>query len=674
MNFLYPLFLVASLVIVIPIIIHLFNFKKYKKVFFPDIRFLKELHEQTQKHSKLKHLLILASRILALAALVLAFAQPFFNKDKDKMSQVPKTVSVYIDNSYSMGIEKNSLSMLDVAKGKAKQIIESLNANDKLQILTNDFGFNENKFLDKNEGLLLLSNIKLSAKNKTANQILEKQKILLNTESAYQKQIVFVSDFQKNNFASNITTNDSIKKYFVSVQANNTNNIYIDTVFLEQSSLVINEENKINVKMVNTGEEEVNTSLTLHVNNQLKSVVNANLKPNTTQLQSISYTPNNAGTQNIKLYINDYPMTFDDTFYVAGKVNANYAVLILNQNNANAYLSSVFKPNNQFKVDNFQISNVNIGLLKNYSLIILNGISSMSNPVNEALNQYINHGGNILSFAPSNTIGVSGINSFLSKSAGCIYTQFDTARMTVSSYNKSNDLFRDLFVKTPENIDLPTVYKRYFIDANALSSEQKLFSFSNGEAFLSEFSVGNGKLFVCASSAESNASTFPKSYWFLPLIYKMAYSNQTNNLNALSINKNNTLLIENNKMNDKTIYHIEGNGIDAIPEQRAVGNKMLININNAIENAGFYAIKLPNATDSTSVAVNYDRSESVLKYWDMSELKKSSKLKNAEWMNEKNFESGTISELQHGMPLWKICIILALLFLIIEILLIRLLK
>ena len=127
-------------------------------------------------------------------------------------------------------------------------------------------------------------------------------------------------------------------------------------------------------------------------------------------------------------------------------------------------------------------------------------------------------------------------------------------------------------------------------------------------------------------------------------------------------------------MNDKTIYHIEGNGIDAIPEQRAVGNKMLININNAIENAGFYAIKLPNATDSTSVAVNYDRSESVLKYWDMSELKKSSKLKNAEWMNEKNFESGTISELQHGMPLWKICIILALFFLIIEILLIRLLK
>ena len=72
---------------------------------FPDIRFLKELQEQTQKQSQLKHLLILASRILAILALVAAFAQPFFSKDADKVQQGPKAISIYIDNSFSMGIE-----------------------------------------------------------------------------------------------------------------------------------------------------------------------------------------------------------------------------------------------------------------------------------------------------------------------------------------------------------------------------------------------------------------------------------------------------------------------------------------------------------------------------------------------------------------------------------------
>ena len=135
MNFLYPLFLIAASAIAIPIIIHLFNFKKYKKVFFPDIRFLRELHEQTQKKAKLKHILILISRILALLFLVFAFAQPFLSKDKDNMNQAPKAMSIYVDNSFSMGIEKNALSMLVIAKGKAAEIIASCKDNDNIQIL-----------------------------------------------------------------------------------------------------------------------------------------------------------------------------------------------------------------------------------------------------------------------------------------------------------------------------------------------------------------------------------------------------------------------------------------------------------------------------------------------------------------------------------------------------------
>ncbi len=673
MNFLYPLFLIAALAIAIPIIIHLFNFRKYKKVFFPDIRFLKEIQEQTQKSSQLKHLLILASRILAIASLVFAFAQPFFSKDKEKMDQGPKAISMYLDNSYSMGIENKSLSLLDIAKAKAKQIIESSGSNDQFQILTNDFAYNENRFLSKNEALQQLSIIQLSSKSKKAETILEKQKQLLNTEPGMKKQLIYISDFQKSSFPANLRLTDSMKKFFVSVNATSTNNLSIDTAYFETPSLQLNEPNPLIVKIKNNGTEEMNTSLTLMVNNQLKSVVNTTVKAGELKSEPISFTTANAGIQKIQLFVNDYPVNFDDTFYIAGKVNSNYSVLVLNENNANAFLSSVFKPGTQFRVDNHNVQSVNPELLKNYSLVILNGANSIPTPLSLALNEYINGGGSMMIFPPQNGT-IAGLNGFLSKTAGINFVRIDTAKAFVTNYNKSHEVFRDIFVKTPENIDLPIVYKHYLLSNSALSSQQKLFSFSNGDIFLSASKVGSGKMYLCTSSAEITWSNFPKSYWFLPILYKMAFVNSSNNINAMTLGKNATIYIDNTKISDKTVYHIGGSGWDAIPEQRAVGNRMMINANNAIQQAGLYGIYLPDSKDSVFTGINYDRIESTLNYWNFSDLKNTTQLKNAEWLDDKIDVAAGINELQHGMPLWKVCIILALLFLLIEILLIRFMK
>jgi hypothetical protein len=671
-NFLYPLFLVAALAIAIPIIIHLFNFRKYKKVYFPDIRFLKEIQEQTQKSSQLKHLLILLSRILAVLSLVFAFAQPFFTKDADKVTQGPKAISIYIDNSYSMGVETNSLSLLDLAKGKAKQIIETSAINDQFQLLTNDFGYNENRFLSKNEALQQLSTIQLSPKSKLAATILEKQKQLLATEPGFKKQLIYISDFQQSSFPKDISTTDSLKKFFVAVNASATNNLSIDTVYFETPSLQLNEPNAMVVKIKNNGTEEVNTSVTLMVNNQLKSVINTTIKAGELKSEPLTFTTATAGVQKMQVFLNDYPVNFDDTFYVAGKVNSNFSVLILNQANANAFLSSVFKPGTQFRVDN-NIQTIKPELLKNHSLVVVNGATGITPQLSEALNQYVTSGGSMLVFPPQNG-SLQDINALMNKTAGINYLRVDTAKAYITNYNKSHEIFRDIFVKTPENIDLPIVYKHYLISSAALSSQQKLFSFSNGDAFLSATKVGNGKLYFCTSSAEITWSNFPKSYWFLPILYKMAYSNAINSINALTLGKNATLNIENTKVTDKIVYHVGGNGYDAIPEQRTAGNNVQINVNNAVRQAGLYGVFLPDTKDTVFTGINYDRVESNLNYWSMADLKNSTKLRNAEWLNDKIDVAAGINELQHGMPLWKVCIILALLFLLTEILLIRFMK
>src|SRR5690606_8993748 len=102
MNFLYPEFLWAFAVLIIPVIIHLFNFKKYKTLYFSSLTFVRHVDQQTKSTQKLKHILVLISRLLAFVFLVLAFAQPYFSSDTTQASSGSPLIAMYIDNSFSM--------------------------------------------------------------------------------------------------------------------------------------------------------------------------------------------------------------------------------------------------------------------------------------------------------------------------------------------------------------------------------------------------------------------------------------------------------------------------------------------------------------------------------------------------------------------------------------------
>src|ERR1700757_1756281 len=135
MSFLYPSFLFALAALSIPIIVHLFNFRRYKKIFFTNVRFLKEVQQESRAKSTLKRLLILTSRLLALGCLVMAFAQPILPGEHVVKKGV-RMISLYIDNSFSMQAANKNGTLLEDAKHKATEIIKASSASDKFQILS----------------------------------------------------------------------------------------------------------------------------------------------------------------------------------------------------------------------------------------------------------------------------------------------------------------------------------------------------------------------------------------------------------------------------------------------------------------------------------------------------------------------------------------------------------
>ena len=77
MQFKNPEILYALFLLLIPILIHLFQLRRFKKTPFTNVVFLQNVIQNTRKSSSIKKWLILAIRLIALACLVIAFAQPY---------------------------------------------------------------------------------------------------------------------------------------------------------------------------------------------------------------------------------------------------------------------------------------------------------------------------------------------------------------------------------------------------------------------------------------------------------------------------------------------------------------------------------------------------------------------------------------------------------------------
>ena len=147
--------------LLIPIIVHLFQLQKFRKIAFTNVAFLKKISLETRKSSRLKKWLILASRLLGLIAILFTFSQPYISNKKAE-----ETIHhfVYLDNSASLNTNSSIGNLLKIT---AQKIIENTSALDQYSLLTNDDFFPN---INKNELDSYLKNIEFSSKTSNLSQ------------------------------------------------------------------------------------------------------------------------------------------------------------------------------------------------------------------------------------------------------------------------------------------------------------------------------------------------------------------------------------------------------------------------------------------------------------------------------------------------------------------------
>ena len=685
MQFIYPEFLLALLALAIPIIIHLFNFRRFKKILFTNVRFLREIKQDTQSRSRLKHLLILLTRLFAIAFLVLAFAQPFIPVRKATFESGSKRVSIYIDNSFSMDALGNAGSLLEISKKKAREIANAYKASDEFQLLTSSFEGRHQRLISKDEFLVLVDEVKSTSSVHSVSEIIQRQQDALysNNVSKTAKASYIISDFQKSiTDIDEIKADSNLQISFVPVTAASVNNVYIDTCFLSTPFVQLNSPNELIVRIKNTSTVDVeNIPLKLIINSTQKAVSSVSVKSNSTAEIKLSFTISTAGWQRAQLNLIDYPIIFDDNFFFNFNVRTNLNVLCINNTDPSPIFNAIYGNDTYFNLRNSNANQIDYSSFSSMQLIILNELSSLSSGLIQELNKYIKKGG-VVFLIPSAEGNIASYNDFLSQNQMENYGQKISMNEKVTAVETNHSIFKGVFEKgksLPSNPDLPIVNRYFQIGRNTSSRSDVIMKLASGNPFLLSGHSGKGEIYLLANSLQTDDGNFSRHALFVPIFLRAALKGSSEISNPLVIGKNHDIVISDTLVSADNVFHMTNkkDNFDIIPESKILNNETILSVHDQLVKAENYDLLAGNNLISV-VSFNYDRKESDLSVYNPSQLEEqiakypNSKINVIE--SEGKDLSHTISQLSEGKRLWKYCIILTLFFLAIEVLLIRFFK
>lgn len=682
MSFVFPTFLYALFAILIPVIIHLFNFRKYKKIYFTNVKFLRELKQESQSKSRLKEILILISRILAISALVFAFAQPVLVNDTAKVKTGNKAIGIYIDNSFSMeGVNKNG-SLLENAKKRAKEIVAAFGNADKFMLLTNDFEGKHQRFLSKEEMNDAVDEVKISSAVKSLSSAIKRQQDFLRGAKLNDMRSFVLSDFQKPTSDFKNFPNDTlITTSLIAVNANNSDNIYIDTCWFETPVQQKGVIQKLNIRIYNKSNKVIeNGTIRLTINNKQTGLASFNAEAQSKTETQLTFECKEEGFNYCSLKLDDYPITFDDELFFTFNSKLNIQTLVINgkSSETGSYFKTLMQTDSLFSFYENNESSIDYGLFGKANLIILNEVENFSSGLISEINKYMQAGGHLV-LIPAKKMEVSSYSEFYKALSLPAPGNADTTTLKIEKTDFKTGFYEGVFDKIDERIDLPVIKKRFITNLSSRSNLKPILKLMNGETWLGELDYNGSKLYLFSGPLDVASSNFCKHALFVPTIYKMAI----NSLKAVPpyyYTQNNSV-IQINAMSNKgdEPFHLKSlnNKSDVIPEIRVGNNRLNIFTQGQIVEPGFYNLTLQTQT-LQALAFNFNRLESGLEFYTNDEMENN--LGENHLVSYKTIIAGektltsSVAEISGNTKLWKLFVILTLIFVAIEIALIRFLK
>lgn len=692
MFFLNSIALWGLLAVSIPIIIHLINFRKPRKILFSNVAFLQEIQQIHRRSTQIKQWLILLARILAITCLVLAFANPVYKKlnnssiHSENLATDNTSTVIVLDNSMSMQAEDENGTWLNYAKNYIQTILNAEIVGDEYCLLTLDNAKYSQSFVRSQKVKEMLLQIKPTSSPYTLQEVIAKANVWLQQGKYKQKRIYVLSDFQKSTFGDSVQKQGigNFPVYYIPVAKNTPSNLTIENIQILTQIIEINKPVRIKTYIRNYGEKSLtDQTLTLQLDGKVIATQTFSIGANTQQELNFNFTIKESGWHYGILQLNDYPVTFDNQRYFSFYVPEGKKILVIHGDNENIiYLKTAFESiqsKKSFVLDIRSEKESSTLNFEQYDGIFLVGLHHFSTVLIESLKEYVLSGKGIV-FFPSKNADWNEYKALAQSLGSGSFDNLETQRQKFQEFDIQHPLFTNVFEKDKQGrIESPEIKQYVSFRPSAQSIHTVIISLKNGRSFLSEVQLKQnqtkgGKIYYFAVSPSLEWGDFVLHNTFAPLIYRTALSitGTVQYDGFYLIGESVTLTLP--TPDKKSPVLLKNGNIEISPAQEPVNNGIRIGIEENMNTAGNYQV-IQNNKILRYISFNYNDKESNLIHYSAEELEKM--FQNYNWKNTFLFKgnpkrlSEQLKEVNQGTRLWRLFVILTLFFLLIEVLLLK---
>lgn len=655
MQLVFSEFLWGLLVVCIPVVVHLLQLRRPRRVLFTNIGFIQEI-ELKDGRRRLQDLLVLALRVITLTFLVLAFCQPFIPVKQNGTDS--QAIQVAVDNSASMQRPGQSEQLRSQAIAAAQHIGHTYNIGARLQLLGQSARATIGSVYTKEVEALALSKQQVGWGAAVVQQALQANK----TGPLY-----VVSDFQKSEAATNALSQLQIGREVVLVPqiGQAVGNVYVDSVWLNDAFVRASSGVSLHIRLRNGGSEDVqNCPVKVLLNDQQVAAYEASVPARqATETVVQTQVPNQTLIAG-RVQVADAPVTFDNVYYFTLRSTSTIQVAEIGPA---ALTRSAYQQEPLFKYDYMPSQQLDFGRLRRANLVLVNQVDAVDVGLREALVAVMLRGGSVV-VIPSARVLARGATVRLLQALGAGDVQWEATgskqvvRQEVAVPDPRNSFFKGVFGMQARQVAMPSVSPVLQLPGGGTD----IMRLRDGEGFLTEFARGGGRLYIFAAPFDKAFSDFTSHSLFVPVLYRLAMlSYRDEQPLAYRIGQNALTLrvpVVNRTTGSAMTYRLVRDSVTIVPAQRQQGQQLRLELPAELKRAGFYQLRNQDAM-VTTLAFNAPKAESELASYSVEELRRLMASRPSVHVLDAGQQPAALLAYRAGRtsrPLWRYCLLLAL--------------
>lgn len=688
MTFLNPTFLFALFASAIPVLIHLFNLRRLKTVEFSSIRFLKELQRSRIRALKIKQIILLILRVLAIVFLVLAFSRPVIKGYLFKPAisgQAKSSVVIIFDNTLSMASSDENGRFIEQAKASAQSVADILSESDEFafirlsevpNVATGGFIHNVTllrRLIDESE--FTYTHRKISDALTIASQLLENAKNL-------NREIYIISDFQSGGFSTSsfdtlrqrFKLPVDVKIFLINVGKFTGQNLSVDKVGLRNKLIFSGRTIGLETLISNYTKRDItNFVVSVFLNGRRVAQKSINLKAKASQTVDFNIpTEDLSGFVDGFVEIEDDDFPYDNKRYFSFYAPGEIKILLVGTDDDLKFLKLAFQTVEEtYKKSFFKITQTSPQFLSRFNfsdfdVIFLVGMQ-VDRSISQKLKNFVSNGGGLISFVGMDA-NVQSLNQGFNSVFGLPnFEKIERQRLSFSKIDVKHPIFDGVFTETPKTFDSPEI--REYAKFSANYGFTTIIELSDGSPFLIEKKEGNGKILIFTTEPTDKFSDLPYKGIFIPLIFQSALY-----LTSPAIFKTEYTIGDTVEVRGDFLAKFYKQGLRNLKLQRPDGSDFafepsggVIKIDNQATLPGIYAIISEDVGGNfLKLAFNPPKEESVFEKEDESQINSFlSKFEAKQFKfidySERLKVKDEILRLRYGVELWKFFVALSLL-------------